>query len=56
MSENPIEKRNIHVLIYSRGIICGAYRIMVDILKNIDRNKFRLSVAYKPEYDDPSSP
>ena len=52
MSKNPIENRNIHVLIYSHGIISGAFRMMMDILENIDRNKFRFSVAYKPEYSE----
>ena len=50
MSENHVDKRNIHILIYSHGIISGAFRMMMDILENIDRTKFGISVTYKPEY------
>ena len=35
---------------FSAGVISGAFRMMMDIIKYIDKKKFQLIVAYKPEY------
>jgi len=35
---------------FSAGVITGAFRVMLDILTYIDKTKFEIIVAYKPEY------
>lgn len=34
----------------SAGMISGAFRMMMDIIENIDRSRFQIFVAYKPDY------
>jgi glycosyltransferase involved in cell wall biosynthesis len=43
-------ENRIKVLILSAGMISGAFRMMLDILEHIEKDKFELFVAYKPEY------
>lgn len=40
----------INILMLSAGVISGAFRMMMDIIENIDRNRFQIFVAYKPDY------
>ena len=40
----------INILMFSAGMITGAFRRMMGIIENIDRNRFQIFVAYKPEY------
>jgi len=40
----------VNILMLSAGMISGAFRMMMDIIEHIDNNKFRIYVAYKPEY------
>jgi glycosyltransferase involved in cell wall biosynthesis len=35
---------------FSAGVISGAFRMMMDIIKYIDKKKFQVIVAYKPKY------
>jgi len=35
---------------FSAGVISGAFRMMMDIIKHVDKKKFQIIVAYKPEY------
>jgi len=41
--------RKINVLLLSVGAITGTFRHLMDIIENIDKNKFTVSVTYKPE-------
>ena len=43
----PIDK--IKILMLSAGVITGAFRMMLDIIRHIDTDRFRIYVAYKPE-------
>lgn len=50
MSERSLSRDKIKILIFSAGMITGAFRVMMDILQYIDKKKFEIIVAYKPEY------
>jgi len=45
-----MNKDKIHIMIFSHGLISGAFRMMMDILENINMDKFKIFVTYKPEY------
>jgi glycosyltransferase involved in cell wall biosynthesis len=45
-----MNNQKIKILILSAGAMTGAFRMMMDIIENIDRNKFQFFVAYKPDY------
>jgi glycosyltransferase involved in cell wall biosynthesis len=45
-----LNKNKIKILMLSAGVVSGAFRMMMDILQYIDRNKFEIIVAYKPNY------
>jgi glycosyltransferase involved in cell wall biosynthesis len=45
-----MNNNKINILMLSAGMISGAFRMMMDILENIDRNRFQVFVAYKPDY------
>lgn len=34
----------------SAGAISGSFRMMMDLIENIDRNRFQIFVTYKPDY------
>lgn len=50
MQKELMNNSKIKILIFSAGMISGAFRVMMDIIENIDRNKFQFFVAYKPDY------
>jgi hypothetical protein len=33
---------------FSAGVLTGAFRVMMDVLEYIDKEKFEIIVAYKP--------
>jgi len=45
-----MNKDKIHIMIFSHGLISGAFRMMMDILENINNDKFKMFVTYKPHY------
>jgi hypothetical protein len=45
-----MNNNKIKILMFSAGMITGAFRMMMDIIENIDRNRFQVFVAYKPGY------
>lgn len=45
-----MNNQKIKILILSAGAISGAFRMMMDIIENIDRNRFQIFVTYKPDY------
>jgi len=45
-----MKNNKIRILMFSAGMISGAFRMMIDIIEHIDTNRFRIYVAYKPEY------
>ena len=52
MHQKPINPPKVNILMLSAGIITGAFRMMLDIIEHIDKNKFKIYVAYKPEYSE----
>jgi glycosyltransferase involved in cell wall biosynthesis len=47
-----MRNEKIKILMLSAGMISGAFRMMMDIIEHIDNNKFKICVAYKPEYSE----
>jgi glycosyltransferase involved in cell wall biosynthesis len=45
-----LKKKKINILMFSAGMISGAFRRMMDIIERIDHTKFQMFVAYKPDY------
>ena len=43
------KENNINVLLLSIGAIAGNLRHILDIIENIDSNRFNMSISYKPE-------
>jgi glycosyltransferase involved in cell wall biosynthesis len=50
MHKRSINPPKVKILMFSAGMITGAFYRMQDIIKHIDKNRFRICVAYKPEY------
>jgi len=46
-----MKKHKIKILMLNCGLgLTGSYRMMVDIIENINRQKFDIKICYKPEY------
>jgi len=45
-----MNKDKIHIMMFSHGVISGALRVMMDIVENINKDKFKVFVTYKPHY------
>ena len=50
MQETFMSRDKTRILMFSAGAITGAFRVMMDLLKHLDKEKFEIIVAYKPEY------
>jgi hypothetical protein len=50
MQKGSMNNNKIKILMFSAGMITGAFRMMMDIIENIDRNRFQVFVTYKPGY------
>lgn len=47
---NKNKQCKIRILMFSAGMISGAFRRMIDIIEHIDQSRFQIFVAYKPHY------
>jgi len=47
-----MEDQRLNILIFSAGMVSGAFRRMMDIIDSMDGAKYRFFVAYKPGYAD----
>lgn len=45
-----MNNNKINILMFSAGMISGAFRRMMDIIEHIDQSRFQIFVAYKPHY------
>jgi len=50
MQKRPMNNNKIKILMFSAGMISGAFRRMMDIIEHIDQSRFQIFVAYKPHY------
>ena len=48
--KESLSRDKIKILMFSAGVITGAFQVMMDVLQYIDKKKFEIIVAYKPEY------
>jgi glycosyltransferase involved in cell wall biosynthesis len=52
MPKKTVKKKKIKILMFSAGMISGAFRMMMDISENINQENYEIFVSYKPEYAD----
>ncbi len=47
-----MNNQKIKILILSAGAISGSFRMMAEIIENINRGKFHLYITYKPDFSE----
>jgi glycosyltransferase involved in cell wall biosynthesis len=50
MQKELANNKKIKVMIFSAGMISGAFRMMLDIIENINKSDFEIYVVYKPSF------